>query len=612
MQLRWVTCLLILGLFGITSIAQATSEPKPGLTKYYKSTFNRYLEHSNRAEPPKSYSLYLQAVGRLLQDNQPQQAERMLQTLPFQTMPKPLQHEHLLLQANSLLLQGEAYRSLNILRQIEDPNSLLVPQRTAYYQLLAIANAKIKNFFMSAEARMALDPLIDNSSSQQQNREQIWQALHQLPIGELATQLRHTRYGDLQGWLELAYIYKMYKNEQSLLESERQQWQQHYTRHPANSLLPTQQVSLRSFFQSKPTITADRGDSPLQIALLLPNSGPHAGAATAIKAGFMSAYYSLKHDLEKPAEINLYDTANKNVQAVYKHAINDGANVVVGPLIKSDVATIEALGSIPVPTLGLNFTPNAGKHVTNLFEYALSPQDEARQVAKKMLADDVRHILIIFPDGAWGKDQADVFEQTLTSNGGQVIDRAAYKKNTSLDLTVKKILKIDDRNFNKFRQGNIVEETELPRRTDFDAIFMIADPVTARQIKPLLQFYFADNIPVYATSDVYTGKPDTAADRDLNGIIFCDMPFSITKAQGIAQAHQQMQRMAPDLSAPQQKLFAFGRDAYLLAVNMNPFRLSKYHSIDGLTGTLYLDKQQVLRRLQWAEFKHGVPQRVGG
>src|SRR5205823_5983563 len=67
------------------------------------------------------------------------------------------------------------------------------------------------------------------------------------------------------------------------------------------------------------------------------------------------------------------------------------------------------------------------------------------------------------------------------------------------------------------------------RRQDADMIFMIAPPEYARQIKPLLNYYYAGNLPIYATSHVYQGIPNAALDNDLNGIQFCDMPWTINQ-----------------------------------------------------------------------------------
>ncbi len=51
-------------------------------------------------------------------------------------------------------------------------------------------------------------------------------------------------------------------------------------------------------------------------------------------------------------------------------------------------------------------------------------------------------------------------------------------------------------------------------------VFLLSYPSKARQIMPLLKYYYAGDVPVYATSSVYTGGVNVMKDRDLNGIIF--------------------------------------------------------------------------------------------
>ncbi len=606
---------LISSILLYSQLAHAIAEIQPGFTKYYKSSYSRYLEHAEHSPPPQSYNLYLQAVGRLLQDRRLSQAEQLLQSLPLQKMTPLLQYEYQILLANLNFLKQQPYRSLHVLHQIPDPEKLLMPQKIAYYQLVALNQLAVKNYLGCAEARITLDPLLNNTHEQHQNRQQIWQTLSQLTTSELASQLRHNPAAEMDGWFEIAYLHQMFKNQPDLLASERQHWQQHHPQHPANSVLPSSPNNTRNFFRDRAAttvnITANRGHKPLQIALLLPTSGPHASEANAIKAGFMSAYYETQQNSPTRTDINLYNTVGRDVQSIYRQAVHEGANVVVGPLTKAEVARIEALGALPVPTLGLNFTAHEAKGVTNLLEYALSPQDEVQQVAKKIAQDNQSNVLMIVPDDSWGKNLARVFTQALLAHGGKIVDSAYYKQNTGLDLMIKHLLNIDEQSFNQLRQGySEIEQTTLPRRTDFDSIFMIANPSVARQIKPLLQFYFADTIPVYATSEVYTGTPEPILDRDLNGIVFCDIPLHIQTTLAVNHARQHLQQLNPQLAENQTRLYAFGYDAYQLALYLNPFRLTSHHNISGLTGELYLDNQQVLRQLPWAKFINGLPHSI--
>ena len=58
---------------------------------------------------------------------------------------------------------------------------------------------------------------------------------------------------------------------------------------------------------------------------------------------------------------------------------------------------------------------------------------------------------------------------------------------------------------------------EWPQSLDF--LFLVADPNEGRQIKPALNFHFARDPPVFATSYIYDGTLATAPDQDLDGCI---------------------------------------------------------------------------------------------
>ena len=118
---------------------------------------------------------------------------------------------------------------------------------------------------------------------------------------------------------------------------------------------------------------------------------------------------------------------------------------------------------------------------------------------------------------------------------------------------------------------------------------MAVPPNLARQIKPLLAYYGATDIPVYATSMVFSGIVNSHLDKDLDGIIFCDM-----NAVFANNGH------------PVARLYAFGADTYFLANHLAA--LTAGTPINGNTGQLYLDNtHQVKRQLTLGIFRDGVP-----
>ncbi len=120
-------------------------------------------------------------------------------------------------------------------------------------------------------------------------------------------------------------------------------WKRAYPQHPANdSVLPLAQNQI-----------AVATEFPDQIALLLPMSGRAEAVGVAVRDGFIAAY--LEQDPASRPHVKIYDVAAESVAGAYRHAIEDGAGFIVGPLTKEDVAAVAPLSSGRTPVLALNF-----------------------------------------------------------------------------------------------------------------------------------------------------------------------------------------------------------------------------------------------------------------
>ena len=94
---------------------------------------------------------------------------------------------------------------------------------------------------------------------------------------------------------------------------------------------------------------------PQQVALLLPLSGKNGTAGNAVQNGFFGAYYSAATGLGNAQTIRIYDVvASGGASEAYRKAVNDGADFVVGPLLRASVNKLAAEPLLPVPVLALN------------------------------------------------------------------------------------------------------------------------------------------------------------------------------------------------------------------------------------------------------------------
>ncbi len=355
---------------------------------------------------------------------------------------------------------------------------------------------------------------------------------------------------------------------------------------------------------------------PQQVALMLPVTGKFANNGKAVLNGFLAAYYDYLQRAPLNVNIDVVDTNKGDIKTLYKQALDKGAIFVVGPLIKSNVAKLVHEDDIDVPTLALNTLDNYQKiHVANLYQFGLFYQDELKQVVQRAWQKHPGRAMIIVPANSVGKLAAKTLQTEWQSHGGVVTSLVLYSNADSMENQIKRGLNIDTSQNNEQQLRKIIWQKlkfNPRRRQDVDDIFLIAPPQQARTIRPLLAYYFAGEIPTYSTSMVYSGYENQRLDQDLNGIIFCDMPWllqdSWTLPQVLAGLNQQIAQTWPSTYKRYNRFYALGVDAFYIMLKLNIMAATPNQGFIGATGTLFLDKyNHIYRQLDWAQFRDGVP-----
>ena len=353
--------------------------------------------------------------------------------------------------------------------------------------------------------------------------------------------------------------------------------------------------------------------TPKQITLLLPFGGNFASSSQAIHNGFLAAYYYAR---QKHPDINIkvVDTSRGDVGEFYKQAVALGADVIVGPLTKDEVEAVIASGPLTVPTIALNTADNYVDNVVpNLYQFGLVPQDDAIQAAAKILGDRHQRVAIIAPDNAWGERIIKVFAKRYTASGGTIVASLGYEVGDSnlasqiCNFVAADPNKLCVRQKHRSKQDKIIPDV-LNRRQDIDAIFLVANQNDARQIIPLLKFYYAGDLPLYATADIFNGSSRMDVNRDLGGAMFCDMPWVLADQSllpaDLQAIHAQIVAAWPESFSNYSKLYALGVDAFNLAINLGGFLQAPQAGMKAATGTLYLDSyNHIYRELEWAKIQ---------
>ena len=453
--------------------------------------------------------------------------------------------------------------------------------------------------------RQRIAAIASDDASISTNNNGFWELLTQLPSRELNTRAEQSRDAQLQAWYQLALLGRNTQSDISTQLTALTRWRQQWPDHPAVSHPPQALQLLEQLANQRAQ----------NVALLLPLSGPLGAAGRAIRDGFMAAYYSSLDAGAPTPGVQIYDTGrDQPFEEIYQTAVNNGAQAIVGPLDKNRVANLLATERLPVPTLALNYAENDGEQSArltgDLVQFGLAIEDEARQVARQAYHLGHRQAMILAPESGWGQRGVEAFTAEWNNLGGSISISRNYRDNANFSQLISDALLIDE---SKSRERVLRSTLASPlkftprRRGDVDMLFVLAQPQEARQIKPMLSFFYAGELPVFSTSQVFSGTVNPQRDRDINGVRFTALPWLFEEDNLTRQNIERQASPAPAFA----RLYALGADAFRLYPRLPMLRQFPDQKVYGLTGTLSLTADGRITREQiWAEIDGGVPKPI--
>ncbi len=554
------------------------------------------IQLANQSSGDERYRYLAQAAESYIDAGNFEAAQEQLRAIDITLAENETLRKRQLLSARIALGSGRPRDALKLLTFSEILSPTLQIQ---VYELRARAFLDAGYPLEATKTRVQMNALITDDLQREKNHQAIWEALSLLPATTLKQLSMAPLNPDFLGWVELAHIAKHGQIDWQNLQDGIFAWRKRYPKHPAAKVfiddLGRQQIELM--------------DRPSHIAVLLPLTGAYSAVAAAIRDGFMSAYYQHPDQSLRP-KISFYDTGKKP-GAIWNHfrqAVDQGADFVVGPFLKSAVDSLAQAEQLEVPTLTLNYARHQSEIVGNLYQFGLLPEDEARQAAEMAFRQGHLRAAVLVPQGDWGQRLSNAFQQRFEELGGLLISARTYTPGANdFKRPIQSLFNIHQ-SYARYRKvkrivGGDVKFTPY-RRQDVDMIFIAATPKDARQLKPQFKFHYAGELPVYATSHAFTGKVNTKADRDIDDLFYCDMPWILNPAPQLKQA---LVDYWPE-EEQYTRFFAMGTDAYNLIPFMGRLQAKSYERFSGQTGNIYLDPfKRLHRELLWAQFVRGVP-----
>lgn len=559
------------------------------------------LSQARISASPMREQLTLQAAERLISDGDINSARNLLIALDSDTLNDELFLTHSEMTARLALRDGSYLLAHGILTapRLERQWTQMDPTvEIRLRELRAQAFMRLGDVPMSIQERLTLSALLTDGAAAHDNQTELWHSLTSLSQQELLTRSNDETNPVLRGWYSLALLQKDSQADLERQQAQLESWRAQWPDHPANQNLPEDLQLLQTLIANQPR----------QIALLLPLQGRMAKAGEAVRDGFFAAYYQALYEYNRAPVIRQYDTSEDALRA-YEQAVADGADLIIGPLDKEKVTELSLLPDLPVPLLTLNYvdTMLPGEQ-QKIVQFGLAVEDEARQVARQAYLEGHRYALAIVPSQEWSERSARAFKEEWESLGGVLVNTSQFVGSGDYSSVIKNAMLVEESNvraqeLQKLFGARVHHQTR--RRQDVDMIFLIADPVQARQIKPMLAFHYAGSLPVYATSQVYSGVRDEKADRDLNGVRFNTAPWLFDNTSREKQAITQHARSSTLYS----RLHALGVDAYRLYPRLQQLAQVPEMRLYGATGALRLLPNGRIEREQiWARFRNGVAQ----
>lgn len=568
----------LLGLFIVFLVSCSTTDHRPETTASIlpspsnSNTFTRHLKKTVKLIDNKNYA----------------KANESLATLSQMAATHNEQAEVILTQVLLLTEQGQMDLARNTLLQNENRQKLNKADPSTKKQaneMLAQLNQSTGHYLAATKDRVQNAQYYNsNTPAYQKNHQAIWQNARRIPKDQIKEATKTASDPTLQGWLSLAEIFSAqhngFKNQLKAVDS----WNQLYPTHPAALIPPTEITDLRSSYN----------DIPKHIAVILPFEGKYKAVSDAIRDGMMHSYFS-----QKLSQLKFYNTdPNSSFMETYQTAVHNGADLIIGPLLKNHLKELSRQDSLPVKTIALNTLKDRTIHTKNLYQFGLGSEDEVDSLIHLSQKSHHKRAIVLSENSEWGLNNLEYFKREWAKLGNTVVDSATFTSTQSQARIIQKLLDIDDshkRNKQLEQTAGLPTDSEPRRRQDIDMVVVFAKPDQALAIPPLFNFYYAQDLPIYSTSSVYRGYTDNKVNQDLNGVRLTEFPMLV------------QQRSIPSKykNSTLVRMFAFGQDAFSLAERSPAIRTNSNLRVNGSTGILFLKDQVIHRELSPAIFRNG-------
>ncbi|EPN9383858.1 penicillin-binding protein activator [Cronobacter malonaticus] len=629
-----------------------------------------YLHQMEQSRDDSKTNWQLLAIRALLGEGKRERAITLYGELP-QNLTDAQRREASLLEAQIKLAQQDFQGAVALLDKINAAD-LNDEQKARYWQAKIDASQGRPSLEL-LRALIAQEPLLQGPSKQK-NIDATWQALSQMSADQAKALVINADENTLQGWLDLQRVWFDNRNDPKMLQAGVKDWQTRYPQNPGAKMLPSQLANLQNYkpasadkialllplngqaavfgraiqqgfeaaknagtspvaAQSPAPVQADNAAQPEQSAQTQPTDGVASPAAAPVDdlAAQPDAQESAQ-PAQQPAdaqpvaaapanpaaEIKIYDTSSQSITQILAQAQQDGASLVVGPLLKESVDGVLKSGT-PLNVLALN-QPETVQNRPNVCYFALSPEDEAADAAAHIWQEGKRAPLLLVPYSALGDRVTKAFADRWAQLGGGTVLQQKFgsvnelKMNinggTGIALTGSPVAASLPQQQSVTIGGLTIPapptDAQITAGTsgNVDAVYILATPSEIALIKPMIAMRAGSHsgATLYASSRSAQGGSGPDFRLEMEGLEFSDIPMLTGSNPALMQ--QALAAVNNDYSLA--RLYAMGVDAWSLANHFSQMRQVPGFQLSGNTGALSATQDCVInRKLTWLKYQQG-------
>ena len=361
-----------------------------------------------------------------------------------------------------------------------------------------------------------------------------------------------------------------------------------------NAQTPVQAPAADQAQPAAPVTAPAAVQAPTPEATSQPTEAPQAQAVAATPAN-------------PSAELKIYDTTTQPMSQLLAQVQQDGATIVVGPLLKDNVEDV-IKSNTSLNVLALN-QPEKVESRANICYFALSPEDEARDAAHHIHDQGKQTPLLLVPRGALGDRVVTAFANEWLKLGGGTVLQQRLGSTAELRGSVNSGISLSGTPVSTLPSGQdsaLGSPSDMPVSSTggVDAAYILATPEQIAYIKPMIALRNGSQsgVTLYASSRSAQGTSGPDFRLEMEGLQYSEVPMLAGRNPALQQ--QALAAVRNDYSLA--RLYAMGADAWSLANHFSQMRQVPGFELNGNTGDLTATQDCVInRKLSWLKYQGG-------